>query len=194
MTRSIMWIHRTPLRGSLLVLIVLAGAAHSAPPTQPNASAPAAAEPGKSREARQLDWDALLPPGERDRFDLPPPRPMHDYLGEGGPAATQQGSSSVNTGLNGTLVKIPGFIVPLELLPTGLVREMYLVPYFGACLHVPPPPPNQIVYVKMATPIKLSSMYDAVWVTGTLRTEAKTSRYGSAAYTLDANRIDKYRY
>ncbi|MEJ1960599.1 MAG: DUF3299 domain-containing protein [Gammaproteobacteria bacterium] len=143
---------------------------------------------------RQLDWDALLPADERDNFNTAPPPPNHSYLGEGGAAAMQQGSFNVNLSLNHTSVKIPGFIVPLELLPGGMVSELFLVPYFGACIHVPPPPPNQIVYVKLASPVKLESMYDAVWITGTLRTETRNSRYGAAAYTLDGIRVEAYKY
>lgn len=148
----------------------------------------------KPSEARQLDWDELLPPNERDNFDTESPAPDHGYLGEDGPAASQQGSFNVNVALNKAHVKIPGFVVPLNILPTGLVREFFLVPYYGACIHVPPPPPNQIVYVKMARPIKVASMYDAVWITGTLRAEKKMSRFGAAAYTLDGQSMEIYEY
>jgi hypothetical protein len=94
-----------------------------------------------------LDWEALLPPTERNQA-AEPPAPVHDYLGEGGMAALQAGSSKTNSKLNQLRVKIPGFIVPLDNRPDGRVQEFFLVPYFGACIHVPPPPPNQIVYVK----------------------------------------------
>jgi uncharacterized protein len=137
----------------------------------------------------------LLPKEERENFAAAPPAPNHSYLGgDGGMAATQQGSFGINRDLDQTSVKIPGFVVPLDILPTGNIREFYLVPYFGACIHVPPPPPNQIVYVKMTVPVKAVSMYNAVWVSGVLRTESKTSRFGAAAYTLEGVKIEAYRY
>lgn len=205
MNRQVIWTRRTAKCGLLAVLAALAAGAVSsapeeatpsaAPPATPAAPAAApAAATAKNREPRRLDWDALLPPDERNRFDVAPGRPKHDYLGESGPGAEQQGSMSVNTELNGKLVKIPGFVVPLDVFGTGHVQEMFLVPYFGACIHVPPPPPNQIVYVKMAKPMKLGSMYDAVWITGTMRAETKASRFGSAAYTLDGTEMEEYKY
>jgi hypothetical protein len=146
-------------------------------------------------KARQLDWDALLPKEERDNYDAAPPPAQHSYLGsEGGMAAQQEGSFNVNLTLDNTSVKIPGFVVPLDILPTGMVKEFFLVPYFGACIHVPPPPPNQIVYVKMATPVKTGSIYNAVWISGTLRAQTKTSRLGAAAYTLEGVTVEAYKY
>jgi hypothetical protein len=169
-----------------MAALLIASSAFASPPTRARS---------KPAEAQQLEWDELLPANERDNFDTEsPPPPDHGYLGEDGPAASQEGSFNVNPALNKTSVKIPGFVVPLDILPTGLVREFFLVPYYGACIHVPPPPPNQIVYVKMARPIKVASMYDAVWITGTLRTEKKMSRFGAAAYTLDGQRMEIYEY
>jgi hypothetical protein len=109
-------------------------------------------------------------------------------------AATQSGSSQVNSALNLRVVKMPGFVVPLELTSDGKVRELFLVPYVGACIHVPPPPPNQIVYVKLNQAIPLPSLYDAVWVIGTLRTQLKNARLGVAAYTLEATRVEPYEF
>ena len=84
----------------------------------------------------------------RDQQSSAPAAAAHDYLGESGPAAVQQSANApVNTELDGKQVKIPGFIVPLDVAKDGTVSEFFLVPYFGACIHVPPPPPNQIVYV-----------------------------------------------
>lgn len=180
---------------SALWLASAALAAATQAPAQGKAPAAASTSPqARSAPVPELDWDTLLPEEERDDFDEEPPPPTHDYLGEDGPAAVQQGSSKVNAALDRTRVKIPGFVVPLDILPTGTVREFFLVPYFGACIHIPPPPPNQIVYVKMATPIRVNSIYDAVWITGTLRTQTKNSRFGAAAYTLDGVKVEEYRY
>ena len=152
----------------------------------------ASASTHKSAPARQIDWDELLPPSERNGT-ANTPAPIHDYLG-GGMAAAQRGSYDVNTALIGTNVKLPGFVVPLEMDANGLVREFFLVPYFGACIHVPPPPPNQIVYVKLEQGAKMGSIYEAQWITGTLRAETRSSRLGAAAYTLYATGMEAYKY
>ncbi|HCG90056.1 MAG TPA: DUF3299 domain-containing protein, partial [Alteromonas macleodii] len=71
---------------------------------------------------------------------------------------------------DGKRVKIPGFVVPLEGT-AELTTEFLLVPYFGACIHVPPPPSNQIVYVKFEEGVRIDNIYDAIWVTGELSTD-----------------------
>ena len=101
---------------------------------------------------------------------------------------------SINKALEGANIKIPGFIVPLDVGKDGLVTEFFLVPYFGACIHVPPPPPNQIVYVRMAKGVALDSIYEAYWITGRMKTSNKTTRLGAAAYQLDANKVEIYKY
>ena len=92
------------------------------------------------------------------------------------------------------MVKLPGFIVPLEMSKNGVIREFLLVPYFGACIHVPPPPPNQIVFVRMKQGISVNSIYDAQWITGRLKTTIYESQMGSAAYVLDGDKAELYKY
>ena len=172
---------------------VPAGRAPAAPATVPKTNA-SIVTAGKDA-ARMIDWDSLLPDRERANFNIEPPPPMHDYLGERGAAARQSGSIAVNKKLSETKVKIPGFVVPLVVNDNGVVSEFFLVPYFGACIHVPPPPPNQIVYVKLAGGgIRLGSPEDAFWVTGTLHTQTNGNSLAKAAYTLDASRIELYKY
>ena len=94
--------------------------------------------------------------------------------------------------LNGKVVKIPGFIVPLEDFDEE-AAEFLLVPYFGACVHTPPPPPNQLVYVKMANKKKMKvGLWDAVWMYGTLKVEYIESVYGPASFTLEGLRTAPY--
>jgi uncharacterized protein len=142
-----------------------------------------------------IDWDALLPDKERANFNTEAPPPIHDYLGERGAAAHQSGSMAVNKKLSETKVKIPGFVVPLVVDDTGVVSEFFLVPYFGACIHVPPPPPNQIVYVKLTGGggVRLGSQEDAFWVTGILHTQVNGNSLAKAAYTLDATKMELYK-
>jgi hypothetical protein len=94
--------------------------------------------------------------------------------------------------LNGKLVKVPGFMVPLEDFATE-VSEFLLVPYFGACVHTPPPPPNQTVYVKMdgGKQVKVG-WWDPVWVEGILRIEKAESVYGVAGFQVVGMKITAY--
>ena len=69
--------------------------------------------------------------------------------------------------LMGKSVKIPGFAVPLEG-DDGFeyVKEFLLVPTFGACIHVPPPPPNQVIHVILDKSVHFEKLLYAVWITG----------------------------
>jgi hypothetical protein len=158
-----------------------------APVVKPGPTAPAGA-------ARELDWDELLPQDARARFSGGPPPPTHDTLGEGGLAAQQMMDFSVNKALDGALIKIPGFIVPLDVGKDGLVTDFFLVPYFGACIHVPPPPPNQIVHVRISKGIALDSIYEAYWITGRMKVVNKSTRLGASAYQLAASNVEIYKY
>ena len=141
-----------------------------------------------------LDWKQLLPASERKRYSPLPPPPVHDYRGEAGPPAVQVPDFKANKSLDGALVRLPGFIIPLDARRDGVVDEFLLVPYFGACIHVPPPPPNQLVYVRMARRTTLQSPYDAYWITGKLHLQTTTTHLGSAAYELRAEKIELYQY
>ena len=93
--------------------------------------------------------------------------------------------------LDGQRVRLPGFVVPLDFEGTE-TSEFLLVPYFGACIHVPPPPSNQIVYVKTVAGYPLKELFDPVWVTGEIRTEAHLNEVGDAGYTMQATIIEPY--
>ncbi len=93
--------------------------------------------------------------------------------------------------LDGRAVRLPGFVVPLDETPAGLTSFL-LVPYFGACIHTPPPPANQIVHVHAKAPVKARTM-DAVWVRGRLKIERSDSSMGVSGYRLDAVGVEPYR-
>ena len=96
------------------------------------------------------------------------------------------------TQLTGRPVRIPGFIVPLEDLQDK-AKEFLLVPYYGACVHTPPPPPNQIVMVEMGgkKAIKLN-LFDAVWMSGRLKIASVESPYGTVGYQLEGLKVEPY--
>jgi hypothetical protein len=152
-----------------------------------------AAKPASTEKVVNLDWLELLPENERANGVAAAPPPGHNFLDDSGTAMSQEMSFAVNPALNGTLVKVPGFVVPLDLDGKGQVTEFFLVPYYGACIHYPPPPPNQIVYVIPPKPFKLPTLTTPYWVTGRLQTASKTSRVGAAAYTVTASSMEIYK-
>ena len=94
--------------------------------------------------------------------------------------------------LAGKRVNIPGFMVPLED-DLEDVTEFLLVPYAGACIHVPPPPPNQIVYVKMEKHAKVHVTFtDPIQVIGTLQIVTVQSPYGDVSYDLTGETVNPY--
>jgi uncharacterized protein len=139
--------------------------------------------------------------------------PSGTYLPSGPPAAAAQ-QSRVPTvdwrmlqGLNyrtgelsaalkqvdGKRVRIPGFMVPLEDGADG-VDEFLLVPYFGACIHTPPPPPNQIVYVRMERGKRVRvNLWDPIWMEGELRVSEIESPYGAVGHQLVGITLSPYR-
>jgi len=87
--------------------------------------------------------------------------------------------------LDGQRVRVPGFVVPLEL-DGATLSEFLLVPYFGACIHVPPPPANQMVHVRIDEGVDLEHrMMDPVWITGQLSIRTVQSQYGPAGFLID---------
>jgi hypothetical protein len=66
------------------------------------------------------------------------------------------------------------------------------VPYYGACIHVPPPPPNQIIYVRIPQGIKVTDIYNPFWIEGILKVETVTKDNGVSAYSLDAESVADY--
>jgi len=103
-------------------------------------------------------------------------------------------------GLDAQTIRMPGYVLPLEFSGDE-VTEFLLVPYVGACIHVPPPPPNQIVYVRARQPFKSEGLFAAIWVTGRMRVEKATKSLSLvdgtsavlAAYAMDAVRIEPYK-
>ena len=157
--------------------------------------APASAE-AAAGQAREISWAELVPK------DWDPMKAYKDIdfskLDDADPKAAelllkmQQASDNApaNPELNGALVKIPGFVVPLEEAK-GEITEFLLVPYFGACIHTPPPPANQILHIRPAQGAKFRAM-DTVWVTGKLQVSRNESMMGVSGYSMAAQSVTKY--
>ena len=87
--------------------------------------------------------------------------------------------------LDGQSVSLPGFVVPLEG-DSEVITEFLLVPYFGACIHVPPPPPNQIVHVTIKGGVPIDSLYDAIVVRGIISTQSWSGEIAQVGYKMKA--------
>ncbi len=114
-------------------------------------------------------------------------------------AKINQRNEAVVGDLDGQLIRMPGYALPLEFIETG-VKEFLLVPFVGACIHVPPPPPNQMVFVRVDQTFKADDLYTPVWVTGRMtvkRTSQALSLVDGQAdvatgYVLDGIKVDPY--
>ncbi len=91
--------------------------------------------------------------------------------------------------LNGKHVQIGGYVVPLDFEATT-IKEFLLVPFVGACIHVPPPPANQIIYVKSAEGFEVTGAFDPVKVTGILKTETAFTGLADAGYSIEAEQVE----
>lgn len=137
-----------------------------------------------------LDWVDLLPEDQTSvPNDLRSLLPHDENL----PLTSQQpASSGVRTDWNGQVVRLPGFIVPIEYDGTG-VTAFILVPYVGACVHVPPPPANQLVFVTTQTPYENKGMFEPVNVIGMFGVSSLSTHLADIGYALSADEIVPYR-
>lgn len=161
----------------------------------------------EARGVTEIGWEELMPAGEEERIaEMYQAQMARLYSQNGGIAegsaadqAIQIGTFNVVDDINGTpadgmKIRLPGYTVPFEYGKDAEISEFLLVPYYGACLHAPPPPPNQTVFVKTEDPIKLKDLSQAVWIEGTLRTQKQTSDLADSAYTIEMTDWEIYEY
>jgi len=164
------------------------------------AAAGAQANALQSRGVTEIGWEELLPEGEEERIAEIYQNQMamlySSPIAEGSAADTMIQIGTFNTvkELNETKVRIPGYTVPFEFGSNAEISEFLLVPYYGACLHAPPPPPNQTIFVMTDEPIKLKDLAQAVWIEGTIYTQTQESELADAAYTIKLTHIETYEY
>lgn len=103
-------------------------------------------------------------------------------------------SVEVNPEIIDKRVMIPGFIVPTVYDADRRVTEFFLVPFFGACIHLPPPPPNQIIYVTYEPGVPLKNFYDAYVVHGLLTSDIVRNDTATSAYRIHAEDVSLYSY
>ncbi|MBX9754891.1 MAG: DUF3299 domain-containing protein [Pseudomonadaceae bacterium] len=152
-------------------------------------------------ELAETDWLSLLTAHDRKALETMP-EISHDTA-EGDGIFTNKGglkqkdkklpavmySSQTVAALNGKNIRIGGYPVPLQSNAKGKSTLFFLVPYPGACIHVPPPPPNQLILVRYPHGIKLADIFAPIWVTGTLKVEPVSNDLADAAYALDATQV-----
>ena len=149
-------------------------------------------------ELAETDWLELMPEEDQRALEAMPeishdsPELAGTFDSEGGlkqqdrdlPAVMY--SARTVAAMDGKRIRLGGYPVPLESDAQGRSTLFFLVPYPGACIHVPPPPPNQIVLVRYPQGIVLDDIYAPLWVSGTLHIEAVDNDLAQAAYALDA--------
>lgn len=155
---------------------------------------PGASVPGPTRT---IGWEQLIPAGWDPYKDL---KALNlDGLKDNDPKAEEAlkkmrkmwDNAPINPLILGQSVRLPGYMVPLEDLPEG-TKEFLLVPYFGACVHSPPPPANQIVHVVLDKPTKRFRLMDTLWVTGPLSATKTDSHMGVSSYRIDAKQVTPF--
>lgn len=135
----------------------------------------------------EVDWTELMPHDELDRLRR---AVAVDHRGE--KPMAQFGSFHTVTTYTDKKIRLPGYVVPVTIDADQRMTEFLFVPYFGACIHVPPPPPNQLVFVHLAQPVKAPDPWDPQWLRGELKTVRFDGDVASAAYTMAAATMKPY--
>ena len=152
-------------------------------------AAPLLGRRARAEEVIDLEWRDLLPEGETVIPNVLSGLINHDEA----PLYSQQpASSGVRTDWNGRIVRIPGYIVPIDYNGTR-VTAFILVAYVGACVHVPPPPANQLVFVTTSKPYESSGLFEAVNVTGMFGVSSLSTQLADIGYALSADKIEPFR-
>ena len=135
-----------------------------------------------------LEWADLLPTGETA---IPPMLQGLVDHNQTDLISQQPASNGVRTDWNGQIVRLPGFIVPIEYSGSG-ITAFILVPFVGACVHVPPPPANQLVFVTTEIPYESNGLYEPVNVTGMFGTSSVVTQLAEIGYAISADRVVPY--
>jgi len=146
---------------------------------------------------QEIAWESLIP---KDWDPMAPFKGLKlDQLTDDDPRADAAlwkakkywKEAPVDASMEGKPVRLPGFVVSLDREGEAL-KEFLLVPYFGACIHVPPPPANQIIHVRSAKAIKNVRTMDAVWISGVIKVERSDSSMGASSYSMKAVSVEPY--
>ena len=157
------------------------------------AASPFITVPGlaKADDVIDLSWDDLIP----DQGSGTLMKTLRNLgVVEHGQLSTgfeQEEARAVTDKYNGQIVRLPGFLVPLDFESTG-VTVFILAPFVGACIHVPPPPANQLVLVTTEEPYEYDGLYDPIYVTGMFGIAAASTALADIGYAMSAEEITPY--
>ena len=158
---------------------------------------------------RTVEWIDLMPQDDLEALTNPPDyinnvedgseedqisSQLRNTLAAAGDDRYQQALVSTNVieQMSGQAIRIPGFIVPLAFDDEQIITQFFLVPFFGACIHVPPPPPNQIIFVDYPKGFKLEALYDPFWISGIVKTTLTENDIATSAYSIEVHNIEPY--
>ena len=136
---------------------------------------------------REVSWDDLMPAG----WEPSVPEGYDEFSHSGEFSLPKQEPAPVVMDLVNQKLRIPGYVIPVKFDAKG-VTEFLLVPYVGACIHVPPPPENQIVYVSLKEPLVSEDLWTPVWVSGTMTIGAQQTQYATAGYHMKQAVTEEY--
>ena len=156
-----------------------------------------------------IEWTQLMPKEDLEALQNPPDYIMDIEEGSEEDKVVNQGelstdmffddeyqrallSTTVVPEMNGKAIRIPGFIVPLEFNDDKTVSQFFLVPFFGACIHVPPPPPNQVIHVTSSNGVELENLYTPHWISGVVNSIYTENEIATATYAMDAISVEVY--
>jgi len=127
----------------------------------------------------ELDWTRMMPKEDYVQLQHAPP-----VLHIGNQRGKQFGSLHTIAALEGRKVRLAGYVVPLAADDRNRMTEFFFVPFYGACIHVPPPPPNMLVHVVLAEGIDTPSLWDPYWLRGVLHIETTSNSMAASAYAM----------
>lgn len=126
-----------------------------------------------------LDWTRMMPKEDYVQLQHAPP-----VLHIGNQRGKQFGSLHTVAALEGRKVRLAGYVVPLATDDRQRMTEFFFVPFYGACIHVPPPPPNMLVHVVLAEAVETPSLWDPYWLRGVLHIETTSNSMAASAYAM----------
>ena len=155
-------------------------------------------------QALDITWEQLLPELERElitKYQAPEPERISDLTDQilrsiEASSDTEYQSAMVSTNTISTFdnahVSLAGFVVPIEFYDDTSPSLVFLVPYFGACIHFPPPPPNQIVFARLPPGFDQLDINQAYTFEGILQQGLFEDQMGTSAYEMNVTSISLY--
>jgi hypothetical protein len=175
----------------------------------PDKKTTALSQAAEKVEYQEIEWTDLMPKEDLDALMNPPE--YLDEIADGSEEDTLDDqfknpqdnpddpyqkalmSTRIIPEFHQRKIRLPGFIVPLDFDDHQIITTFLLVPFFGACIHLPPPPPNQIIFATYEPGLPLDDLSDAFFVEGIIFTELKEHDLATSAYSMTIDRILPYK-